>query len=101
MDFLQKMKETAKKDMKTIVLPEGEEGRILEAADYLLEREVVDLLILGERDDILKHGDELGLKHLSKAHFQSMNDETVLAPMIDKLCELRAKKGMTPDKARE
>ncbi|MGO5363676.1 MULTISPECIES: phosphate acetyltransferase [unclassified Bifidobacterium] len=99
--FQNKLLHGAKESGATIVLPEGEEGRILEAADYLLEREVVDLLILGERDGILKHGDELGLKHLSEARFQSMNDETVLAPMIDKLCELRAKKGMTPDKARE
>lgn len=90
----------AKADKKTIVLPEGEEDRILQAADYLLERDIVNLIIVGERDHILKRGSELGLESLPKATFQSVSDESVLAPMIEKLCELRAKKGMTPDQAR-
>lgn len=91
----------AKADKKTIVLPEGEEGRILKAADYLLERDIVDLIIVGRQDKILSHGRELGLQNLRKAHFQAMDDESVLGPMADKLCELRAKKGMTPEQARE
>lgn len=91
----------AKADRKTIVLPEGEEGRIIKAADYLLERDVVDLIIVGDENAILARGEELGLKSLSKAKFQAMDDEEVLTPMVAKLCELRAKKGMTEDQARK
>ena len=91
----------AKADRKTIVLPEGEEDRIIKAADYLLERDVVDLIILGDENAILARGEELGLKSLSKAKFQAMDDEEVLTPMVAKLCELRAKKGMTEDQARK
>lgn len=91
----------AKANKKTIVLPEGEEDRILKAADYLLERDIVNLIIVGERESILARGQELGLKSLSKASFQSMSDEEVLSKMISKLCELRAKKGMTEEQARE
>ena len=91
----------AKANKKTIVLPEGEEDRILKAADYLLERDIVNLIIVGERESILARGQELGLKSLSKASFQSMQDEVVLSKMISKLCELRAKKGMTEEQARE
>lgn len=91
----------AKADRKTIVLPEGEEDRIIKAADYLLERDVVDLIIVGDENAILARGEELGLKSLSKAKFQAMDDEEVLTPMVAKLCELRAKKGMTEDQTRK
>ncbi len=91
----------AKKNRKTIVLPEGADDRIITAANYLLESNVVDIVIIGERDEILERGKKLDLKSLGKARFQSMEDEQLLTEMIDKLCELRAKKGMTPDVARK
>ena len=52
----------AKSNKKTIVLPEGEEDRIIKAADYLLEREIVNLIIVGDKDAILARGEELGLE---------------------------------------
>nr|WP_239453759.1 phosphate acetyltransferase [Bifidobacterium pullorum] len=91
----------AKADKKTIVLPEGEEDRIIKAADYLLERDIVNLIIVGNKDAILARGKELGLNSLEKASFQAMDDEEVLVPMVAKLCELRAKKGMTEEQARK
>ena len=91
----------AKADKKTIVLPEGNEDRIIKAADYLLERDIVDLIIVGDENAILARGQELGLKSLGKAKFQAKDDETVLEPMVAKLCELRAKKGMTEEQARK
>lgn len=91
----------AKSDKKTIVLPEGGEDRIIKAADYLLERGIVDLIIVGDKDAILARGKELGLNSLSKASYQPMDDEDVLKPMVAKLCELRAKKGMTEEQARK
>lgn len=91
----------AKADKKTIVLPEGEEDRIIKAADYLLERDIVNLIIVGNKDAILARGKELRLNSLEKASFQAMDDEEVLAPMVAKLCELRAKKGMTEEQARK
>ncbi|KFF31181.1 phosphate acetyltransferase [Bifidobacterium bombi] len=92
---------SAKAHRKTIVLPEGSEDRIIKAADYLLERDIVDLIIVGDESAILERGRELGLNSLSKASFQAMDDESVLEPMTAKLCELRAKKGMTSEQARK
>ena len=91
----------AKSNKKTIVLPEGEEDRIIKAADYLLEREIVNLIIVGNKDAILARGKELGLNYLERARFQAMDDENVLKPMVAKLCKLRAKKGMTEEQARK
>ena len=91
----------AKSNKKTIVLPEGEEDRIIKAADYLLEREIVNLIIVGNKDAILARGKELGLNYLERARFEAMEDENVLKPMVAKMCELRAKKGMTEEQARK
>ena len=91
----------AKSNKKTIVLPEGEEDRIIKAADYLLEREIVNLIIVGNKDAILARGKELGLNYLERARFQAMDDENVLKPMVAKLCELRAKKGKTDEQTFE
>lgn len=91
----------AKSDKKTIVLPEGTEDRIIRAADYLLERDIVNLIIVGDKQSILARGEELGLESLCKAQFQAKDDEAVLTPMVAKLCELRAKKGMTEEQARK
>lgn len=92
--------ERARADKKTIVLPESDDDRIIRSADYLLRREIVDIVLLGERDEILARGEKMGLRSLKHARFVSMNDETILQPMISKLCELRAKKGMDEAKAR-
>lgn len=91
----------AKADKKTIVLPEGDDDRILQAADYLLDRNIADLIIVGEKDQILAQAEKLGLGTAiaEKASFQSMNDEAVLTRMIAELVKLRAHKGMTEEKA--
>ena len=81
-------------------MPEGEEDRIIQAADYLLERDIVDLIIVGNHDEILQRAQALGLNNLHNAQFQAMDDEKVLEPMIAKLVELRGHKGMTEEKAR-
>jgi phosphate acetyltransferase len=90
----------AKMKHKTIVLPEGEEDRIIQAADFLLARDIVNLIIVGEREAILKRAKELGLSHLDKAQFQSPDDEALLSDMTTALCDLRRKKGMTEEQAR-
>jgi phosphate acetyltransferase len=90
----------AKTHRKTIVLPEGEEDRIIQAADFLLARDIVDLIIVGDQESILNRAQALGLSHLDKASFQSLQDEALLSEMVEKLCELRSKKGMTPEQAR-
>jgi phosphate acetyltransferase len=90
----------AKLDKKKIVLPEGDDDRILQAADYLLARDVADVVIVGEKSDILARAKDLGLDSIEgKATFQSMKDSSILDPMIEELVKLRGHKGMTPEKA--
>ncbi|MGF1494562.1 MAG: phosphate acetyltransferase [Microcoleaceae cyanobacterium] len=53
--------ERAKQDKKHIVLPEGTEERILRASEVLLQRDVVDLTLLGSRTEIRQKIATLGL----------------------------------------
>ena len=43
------------------MLPEGFDERILRAADAILQSKVIDLIILGEQDEILRNATNLGL----------------------------------------
>ena len=62
MDFLTSIKERAKKNKKTIVLPEAYERRTLDAADMILKEDIADLILVGNREkmnrlEILKNGE--------------------------------------------
>jgi len=57
--FLHQVMELAGKERRNIVLPEGHDDRILRAAALLLEREVVDLTILGKETEVRKRLDQL------------------------------------------
>jgi phosphate acetyltransferase len=85
---------------QTIVLPESEDDRILTAASILLERDVVNLILLGEPEEVAEHAAKLGVD-ISKAEIKSMNDAVAVEKYASKLAELRAAKGMTMEKARE
>lgn len=90
-DFLQRMKDKAKADKKKIVLPEGEDERVLEAAREIASEGLADLIILGDPDKIDIDGvtvvdPKRGEKHEEYAQ---------------KFAELRAKKGVTIEQARE
>jgi phosphate acetyltransferase len=98
--FEYQLLERARSERKRIVLPEGEDDRILKAAGRLLHRGVADLTILGDEADIRARAAELGV---------DLADAVVLNPRTSELCdqfaeqyaELRKKKGITVEQARE
>ncbi len=59
--FQYKLVTKAKSVKKHIVLPEGTDTRILEAAVNLVEQNVVDITLLGKRDDILDKANKIGV----------------------------------------
>ncbi|SDB80316.1 phosphate acetyltransferase [Raineyella antarctica] len=97
--FEAELLERARTDRKRIVLPEGEDDRILKAAALLLERDVADLTILGEEASILARAAELGLD-LSGAQVLSLHDPELLDRFADEYAHMRSHKGMTPEQAR-
>jgi phosphate acetyltransferase len=98
--FTYQLRERARSDRKRIVLPEGDDDRILKSAGRLLRRGIADLTILGEESQIRSRAAELGV---------NLDDATVLNPRTSELCDqfaeqyaqLRAKKGITVEQAWE
>jgi phosphate acetyltransferase len=90
--------ERARAAHKHIVLPEGEDDRILRAAATLLARDVARLTILGEPFEVRSRAVELGLD-LSKAEVLSPFDDVLRARFAQEYAKLRAHKGITLDQA--
>lgn len=90
----------AKSDLKTIVLPESEDPRILEAASIVASRGVAKVVLLGEESTVKSDAAKLGFD-LSGVQIVSMNDPKLVEPYAEKFAELRAKKGVTLEQARE
>lgn len=92
--------ERARADRKRIVLPEGDDDRILRAAGTLLRRGVCDLVILGDEPSIRARAAELGLD-LSAAQIISPLDEQLRQRFAEEYARLRAHKGVTVEIARD
>ncbi len=88
----------AKSQKKHIVLPEGDDDRILQAAEILRLRDVVDLTILGEEDKIKTRAATLGLK-LDGINFINPPESRLHKEFAKKFFELRKHKGITMDNA--
>ena len=98
--FERQLIEQAKANRKHVVLPEGEDDRILQAADQLLKQGVAELTILGDVDDMNRRANDLGLD-LSGAHLINHLESELADEFAADFAELRKKKGVTLEEARE
>ncbi|WP_110590521.1 phosphate acetyltransferase [Microbacterium suaedae] len=96
--FEYQLLERARSDLKRIVLPEGDDDRILRAAAVLLERGVAELTILGEPFEVRARAIELGLD-INAARVLSPFDPVYVDRFAAEYARLRAHKGMTYEKA--
>ncbi|WP_433198184.1 phosphate acetyltransferase [Nocardia sp. CA-107356] len=92
--------ERARADRKTIVLPEGDDDRILRAAGRVLQRKIADLVILGDEAAVRARAAELGVD-ISAARVLDPRTSGYLDEFATEYTELRKHKGMTLDRARE
>lgn len=100
MNLLDTIVARAKADKQRIVLPEAEEERTLRAADRVLADGLADLILIGNRDNIIGKAAEWGLGHVDKATIVDPAHFDKTEAYAEMLVELRRKKGMTIDKAR-
>ncbi len=98
--FTYQLVDWARSDRKHIVLPEGEDDRILTAAGRLLQRGVADLTILGDEAQIRARAAELGVD-LSAAEVLNPQTSELCDKFADQYAELRKHKGVTVEQARE
>lgn len=96
-DIIDKIKERAKKNKKTIVLPETMDFRILEATDIILREGIADIILIGDRADIIKKANGLDL---SKATIINPIESKYSTDFVNDLYQLRKDKGMTLEDAK-
>jgi len=97
--FQHKLMDMARSNKRTIVLPESDDDRILLSAEILTQRDVANLILLGDPAVIRARAAELGLA-LDGVQLVDPTDEELCAKFAATYQELRAHKGMTIEKAR-
>ena len=88
----------AQSPRQRIVLPEGEEDRILYAAEQVLLRGIADVVLLGSEQKIRGKISHLGL-NLPGVEIIQPVQSPYFRDFVAAYCELRKEKGMTPDMA--
>lgn len=98
MAFIDTIKEQAKQNKKTIVLPESMDERTYEAAETIIKEGIADIIIIGTKDEI----DKYSAGHdLAQIKIIDPFDDPNRQKYIDKFVELRGHKGITPETADE
>jgi phosphate acetyltransferase len=98
--FESQLLQRAKANKQHIVLPEGEDERVLRAAEILLRRDVVDLTLLGRENKIHERVRSLGL-HMQKATIIDPRTSVLMEDYVETYYQLRKDKGITQDNARD
>lgn len=101
MDLVQSIIECAKSNKQRIVLPEATEERTLRAADKVLAEDIANLILIGNPDEIHSLAEKWGLKNIDKATIIDPENNPKSEEYATLLAELRKKKGMTIEQARE
>ena len=96
MDFINSLKEKAKTNRKTIVLPEGMDSRVYDAASQIVKEDFADVIILATDEMVEEHsnGNDLdGITIINPREYEKTKKYT------DKLYKIRKAKGMTKTQA--
>ncbi len=99
MTLIEKIIARAQSNKQRIVLPESLEERTLTAADRALADGLADIILIGNRDEILALAHKLGLGHVEKATIIDPATSQKTAQYAQLLYDLRKSKGMTLEEA--
>ena len=100
MSFIEDIKTRAKQDIKTIVLPESNDIRIIKATEQVLKEGFADIILVGNKEEINKLAKENNID-ITGAKIVDPNTSEKFSEYANKFYELRKAKGMTLDKAKE
>lgn len=98
--FIHQLTLQARSDRKHIVLPEGDDDRILRSAGRVLQRRVADLTILGDEAQIRQRSGELGVE-LGEVKVIDPRTSRLRDEFANQYAQLRKAKGVTVEQARE
>ena len=100
MSFIDQIKKRAKNDIKTIVLPESNDIRVLKAAEQVLKEGFADVILIGDKEEISKIAkkENINIKNMKIVDPLKSSKFSVFA---EDLYKLRKEKGMTLANAKE
>ena len=98
MSFIESIKQRAKQNIKTIILPEAEDKRVLEAASKVIAQGFAKVILIGDKDQVEKDSKENNID-LSGVEIIDIKTSTKKQEYAQKLFELRQAKGMTQEEA--
>jgi phosphate acetyltransferase len=97
--FQETLLERAKADKRHIVLPEGNDERILLAAEEILQKDLADLTIFGDPDAMRERAERLGLGAFRKARLLDYRRSPLFAEYARQFYEQRKSKGISEKEA--
>ena len=100
MSFIDEIKQRAKQSIKTIVLPEAEDIRILEATKKIKNEGFANVVLVGNKENITKKAIENNIDLENVKIVDPANSEKYIE-YVDLLVELRKNKGMTVEEAKK
>ena len=100
MKFIEKIKERAKQNIKTIVLPEAEDIRTLKATEIVINEQYAKIILIGNKEKILKKTQENEI-NIEGAQIIEPKTSENYEKYANLLYDLRKNKGMTEEKAKE
>ncbi|MBN2815701.1 MAG: phosphate acetyltransferase [Campylobacterales bacterium] len=92
--FEYKLFNLARQNKKKIVLPESEDERILRAAEIILRRDVADIILIGDEEELKERYLRLGI-NLDKAEIINHLNSELMEQFVTKFYEMRKEKGLT------
>ncbi|WP_010252337.1 phosphate acetyltransferase [Acetivibrio cellulolyticus] len=98
MGFLEQIIERAKSDIKTIVLPESTDLRVVTAASMISKQGIANVVLVGDESEIKKLAGDLDL---SKVKIENPQNSANFENFVTAFYELRKSKGMTIEEARK
>lgn len=98
MSFIESIKQRAANEIKTIILPEGEDKRVLEAASKVMKQGFAKIILVGNKEQIEKDSKEYGFD-LSGVQVIDIATSERKQEYAEKLYELRKAKGLTLEEA--
>ncbi len=99
MKLSQLIREKAKKNPKIIVLPEGEEPRMIKASETIINEGIASLILLGIEENIKSKARELGVDLSNKIQIINPKDSKKLKEYAESYYQLRKHKGVSADEA--
>lgn len=100
MKFIESIKEKAKNDIKTIVLPESTDLRVLEAVDIICKEKFAKVVLIGDKEEILKKASENKFD-ISKSEIIDPKNSENYNKYVNEFYELRKHKGITLEQAKQ